>query len=603
MMARISRLFFVFICVLAITGSFGCEDDVDVDSEGNDRIDTEMEKGKRYLAQALYSDARATFENVLNMDSAYNPGKFGWSISRSLEMITELIDSVLDLATSLGDLAGMSLKEVETPEDLALYLSRVSKTEEFVQLQTSGVIGGLLKTFLDEYKISLETIDGYLDDISTDPGFVFEIESLPVMVASISVMNIGGEYDLSEGLIGSAVTKLFLAIIYSVYATSFDLDILGIVDPVMAIVNGPDNDGVEMDTDNIIGLIAWLFGSNPNLLGLTSSGGDLIVQAGQMYGNAAGRVAESIEFAFTETDDQSNDILAVDLTVDPPQIVVNLDISEGSNLGVTDEDVIRLNITEELRSSMIVLRDNFLNDGAPVSWATHIAPAMAVLIVAALNTGFVQSIIDSMMSGMGDSDMSTTLTGILDSDLISESLISGLLTNIIPDQFQFNFGAYFNNPVGINALLPAIHLVESEETNDIFTSRFLFEWECTTEGLISEDSLLPGLLCASGEGYEMVDSYHFPGSEDLAPASITDFVSGYTANGISEIVADGYESTIPYIPFIDPSMNGLLLVNIAGMDAGDGDAGYSGYALADNYSLNKVLASLAESILGLIGGM
>lgn len=606
MMVRFTRILVVLFVALTITGTFGCDDDVAVnDNDNNARIEQEMTKAKKYLAQALYSDARATFENVLNMDSGYNPGKFGWSISRSLEMITELIDGVLELAESISDLTGMSLKDVETPEELAMYLAKVSKTEEFAALQTGGVIGGLLTTFLDEYKSSLETIDVYLDDVSADPTFVFEIESLPVMVASISIMNIGGEYDLSEGLIGSAVTKLLLGVIYAVYSTSFDLDIISIVDPVMAIVNGPENGGVDTSTENIIGLIAWLFGTNVNFLGLTNSGSDMMIQAGQYFGNAAGRVAESIDYAFSETDDQSNDILAADLTVDPPQIVVNLDISEGSNLGVTDEDVIRLNITEDLKNSMIVVRDNFLNGGAPVSWAADIAPAIAVLVVAALNTGFVQSLIDSVMSGMGDSSLTDTLNGILNSDIISESLVSGLLTNIIPDQFQFDFGTFFASPVGINALLPEIYVVESDNVNDLFKSRFLFEWECTTAGLISEDSLLPGLLCATGEGYELVDAGHFPGEDFLAPEDVTStsIADIFTQRGYTGIAADGIESTLPYIPLKDPSLNGLLLVNISGMSAGDGDAGYSGFTLADNYSFNKVLASLAEGILGLVGGM
>jgi hypothetical protein len=609
---------FVLLMFVATLCMFGlaCSDEVSVDDdETSARLASEMIKGKKYLAQALYTDARITFENILlNIDLNHSEAKFAWSYSKSLEMIDQLVGSAIDLVSQVSDLMG---KEQVDREVIVEVLARMSGSSDFEALDSAGIIGGLLGGLIEPYEAGIITIDQYLDEVALDPTFTFEIESLPIKVGMFSIANLGGEYDQVEALVGGALTRLLLASINSLFAINFNFDILGLIDPILALINGEENGGVEADLDNILGLVAYILADNPQFLGLSNGGDQLVTEAGTFFGDAAGKVVDAINSAMAETDDQSNDILAMDMSTDPPQVMLNLDLSNNDLLDVTSDDLVRINLTTDLSESLVHMRDSFYGTGVPVSWASDIAPSISVLIVALLNTGFVKSIIESVMSGSGDSSMSSTITQLLDSDILSEDLISGLLVNIIPDRFQFDFGAFFGSPAGMNSFFPAIRKVESNEDGLLlFKSRFLFEWECSSSELYDDEaSMLAGLLCPTDT--ELQDSGHFAGAQPgyLAPEDdhelleaigIASFAQSFTDStpAISRIGNDGVLSTLPYIPLKDASLNNMLLVSIDGMDAASlADGAYSGFMPADNYTFNAILADLASGIMGLLGDL
>jgi hypothetical protein len=595
MLSRSPKYIIVAVMMFLVMAFISCGSEVDVDDGDTitDTIATELDAAKALLSQGLYLEARQSFQYILEeLDPENREAMFGWNISKTLETVNKLVETAIELVDFL---VGTGL--LEKGEVTAEALRKAVRDPEFESVTRSG-IGSFFESALKPYELDAKAIDENFEKIIANPeGFEFRIESLPIIIGPFSSLaNIGGEYDLGEVHTFAAVAKALRAIFDVVIALDYTLDLFGIAAFLIDVFPTVE----EWDADTIIGLICYLLNENPLFLGINAEDGVPRMQdAGNLLGLGADHVVKLVEEikndAVIDTD-QSDDIIGFALIEGEESLVISFDIESNPFVEVTaaeDSDLI-IPLSESITSSFSHIRDNLLGQGNRMSWADDFVPLISLTLVALLNTGIVQAVLESVLADMGDSDM---LNQILNPALLSESLISGLLTSVIPGVLEFDMHAYFTSPTGPRDFLPAISTIHGG-----LEDKMLLEFECTYEDLQSEESLLPGFICPND--VVLYDGPHFPGwdlalyNEELPPLDES-YLDDLTANGITQIASDGIDNNLPYIPFISPSFGNILYldVDILALD------GYSGFMLADNRSLNATIANIAGGLVSTIGSL
>jgi len=213
--------------------------------------------------------------------------------------------------------------------------------------------------------------------------------------------------------------------------------------------------------------------------------------------------------------------------------------------------------TDEILQAFIDSSNSILNPGSPVTLHGSVLPILAVMLSMASQTG----ILDAMGVDLP-----------IDIGAFETPGVVALLESLMPNVMAFDWGAFFEKPVGLRAWLPAV-------TTDkgTFKDTVIMEWECP--GDLDEDGFPSGslgLLC--GKDAELTDSAHFKGEK-------------------YEMPADGIASGFPVFAFDDPTLNGLALVDLDGIE-GSTDA--SDYETANGASLNAALAGLLKGIMDFI---
>ncbi len=154
----------------------------------------------------------------------------------------------------------------------------------------------------------------------------------------------------------------------------------------------------------------------------------------------------------------------------------------------------------------------------------------------------------------------------------STAQLAGILSLLIEAPAAFDLGTFYATPVGLRALLP-----ESVAAGGFGADHMLSEWECP--GDLGPDGLPQGwqrFLC--GEGAEFVDSAHFVD---------TPFA----------LEPDGYVSPLPYFAWRDPTLGGLLYVDLSGVFPEQ----EPGFVPTDGSSVNILLAESLKNLLSALG--
>jgi hypothetical protein len=588
-----STIAIFLLFTLALSSCVDMDDSDSDDSSNSSHIEAQMDNGKTLLAEAQYKQASEVFADILtDLDSGYNPAKFGWSISISLLMLHGAVGDVVELITAIGSFANSFLRIPAGSE-------RDAAIARLTAQQGTGILAGIIATLVEPFNAYLLSIDQYLDEVVADPSFEFRTDSIPVVVDGKYVMNIGGEYDTSEAMAFSAIIKMLLALIDFVYATNFEINLNRMLDPFEEMLG----DDVVANMSTFISLAAFLFDASPNFLQLTGNGPALMQSAGNRLGDAAGLIALSIDTAFDETDDQSDDIFAVDHAAVPPMAALNIDVANDIAGSSASSNIMLITITADLKMSMERLRDNLLSGGAPISWAEDIAPLMSVLSLLLFDTGLSGVLTDSFL-GQIEADLASLLVEAGDVIGISEQGISDALVTLVPDYMQFDFGTFFGNPQAMRRIFPPMLVSDNayDSTSAVFDSTILLEWECDKDALYSDDSVIPGFLCPVDDS-GLIDAGHFPGETSLAPENSSYDADFYSELGVSGIARDGIKNPLPYIPFGDPTICNLLWLNVSEIEGNGEGAEGEGFQPATLYTLNKVLASVGNRVIGLIAGL
>jgi hypothetical protein len=601
------KLFIVFLTT-AILFSASCGGDDGRTDEDAEVISywTLLDEAKQYMSVAKYTEARMLYERVLDnthITSEISEAKFGFSFSRTLEIINDLLGIANDLLTDF------LLTREMTPSEVVTLVSKTSNVGAVGPLPKTG-IGLMVESMLAPYVDDFSLIDQYMEDIKTDPNFEWTIDSLPLTLSlgpfSFEVANLGGRYDIGEVYIGQTLDRLLLGTFAFLLSVDLDIDLGAILGDLFGEYVADSTMFDDMTTQDIVGLIVYVLEVSPGLFGLDPySGVSRMQTAGVYYGDAFDNLLSGIEFWRNENIDEKDtslDIISIQNIEGQETIVVSISIDENP---FADEEVssnllgseIYLPLTAAVEQAFVNIRDNFRLTGGRVSWANDMVPILSTVLVMILKTGIVEMLLDALGASLPES-IGSLLT---DSTFITVEFIGGIITGIIPDIFQFDFGRFFSEPQALRDMLPAW----TTSSRLLMGNTFILEWECWTGGL-SEDA---DLICPSESEWDWsyIDNAHFPGYRVRPVGEYLElseqFSDEFTAADLDGIQRAGFDNCLnllPYVAFPKPHFAQLLYTNTS-MYAGGPYQPAAAFELATNESLNAILCNVVGAILGLIG--
>jgi hypothetical protein len=590
-----NRLRFV-LCFLMLSmllgGSLLSCGKVELDESDDQKINELIKRGKGYLSQSLYYDARVVFEDVLiNHDRQNDQALFGWCLAKTLEAFNNLVNDLLSLVEYILPL----LKEDPGAVSVALEKYAVERLgvepsyrvvagqQQAEMVQRSG-IGMVIDGILDPLLIAITVMNDHLGLVKTNPNYRFVIDTLPIKIGPFVLANVGGEYDLGEVEFFSAAINALGGILDVVLSIDFSIDL---VSTINLYIDNPEA-FEEITADDVIALIVAVFRDNPELLGLEpDAGAALMIDAGAKLSHAFGDLAAGLVFIIAETDDQSDDIIKHALIEGIDTLQIKLDTTQNPFIEgeIDPQSLLSIPLNSEdinIIDTFLRISESFANSGVRISWATDFVPMISLAVVLILDTHLLDGVIESLLGEL-DPALAGTVNSILSQDIIDAGLIGNLLLGFVGDFFEFDFGTFFASPVGIRSLLPAW-----TSSGEGLEDTLILEWEC------AEESVTDIYIC--DDGVELSDSEHF------YPDATTHFsAADFSAMSIDPIDQDGIESILPYIAFQSPSFNGMLYVDVhslAGADSALDSA--EEYKPASQLSLNALIAHLVGGLVGML---
>lgn len=524
------------------------------------KVQERITQGKAYLGESNYEDALATFEEVLEKYDSDNPeAKWGVIMSTNLRVLANLGDVLAQYLPIIYDFMG-------------------GEPIEFAPQQSSpqacaGQPYGL--NLIIENVMNEMLLDGvnYLiplvEEMKNYPNFTMTIEKCPVQVKIEPLlsyyMDIGGEWDEGDIYFLSAALKFFKGVAYTVYAVN-----LGLSTESMAEAAGQflpmltSGEPLTMDRDFLMGILAEIIATSPELMVLEPQCG------ASRLAEAAGYMADAIDdlFAFldaiqAETDDQTDDVIGYREESNKVYAAIKFKDEGGA------PHQIRVEYSESIIQSFERIQSSYRSSGGiRASWAQDLAPFFGFLVEGTFQSGVPTSIIELVLPLLGDyigPEIVDMALGMMDSltDMATRGILAGAMTMIIPDVLELDFGKFFNNPPDqfLRLVMPAT------VTADSGTS-LLIEYEC-------EDSLGPeDFFCPYPEAVSSAP--HFLG---------TDY----------EIPDDYFANPLPYLTATDPSIGGLLYLNLYRMDR---TQFANEYVRPDVYQFNYFVGNVFGNLIG-----
>ncbi len=225
---------------------------------------------------------------------------------------------------------------------------------------------------------------------------------------------------------------------------------------------------------------------------------------------------------------------------------------------LTGEEPIDFELPHELLGGFDAISESVATPGAPVTFEDGPRHVLGLLLYTMVETRM-----------LGDIKLGSFT---LSPGLLSAQDISDLLGTFIGPVFAFDFGTFYENAVGLRALLPRPEPGEGGFGDGLFLS----EWECPDD--LDANGLPTGwqsFVCPKDA--TLTDAPHFVGTPD-------------------ELPADGYTPRLPYMVWEDPTLNGLLYVNLSGVLADAPDAYVPATAATISVAVSEGLGPLVDLI-------
>jgi hypothetical protein len=198
----------------------------------------------------------------------------------------------------------------------------------------------------------------------------------------------------------------------------------------------------------------------------------------------------------------------------------------------------------------------------------------------------IAQVVGDQFASVDDAKVKSRRLGLKEvNDLIENVTLLDVFLSPLPEAMEFDFGAYFKNPVGLRDMFP--YWVDHDGLAAT-PAEFLIEGE--------------GWVTSPTEPYVTYgDTAHFTGSYTFSPNSTATPVN---LSGVS-IAADGIEPKalsvlvpfpLPYVAYQDPTFNGILYVDESKL-YGASSGATSGMAPATNFSANMATASYFSFVM------
>ncbi len=560
---------------------------------------------KGYLSDGEYDLAYEEFKKITMMHNGAGPkyyrgeAFYGLGLSLMLKNINDIVNQISGL---LGGLGAIMNQPVSSPDyEKEIILNEINKFEP------QGGTDTLVKSFMDSFIDMFENWKKAFNEVKQVGKLNFVISPFPVYFGKMKIMDLSGEHDMGEVYFINATLNIILGWLYFFRSANYEINITDprLINFLVKYLLPKITDKNSKKIPLIMNAVTLLLNVSPNFLTLAGDGVKSSQTARADFQTAYADFANTIVEIRSETDDQKDDIIQYykddkgrefavfnihDLNLSTSVIPGNIGGEEIPSVTISPENKLMLNIGNGMEEKLRKASDNFKPGGPAVSWAEDIAPIVSALAVMILKSGMLNDLIESALSQLGDSNknIKDMIESILNSDIIDENMITGILTGFIPDFIAFKFGDFYNNPPagGYRSLLPAwtdgIEVYENDATYP--TDYFILEYECADPtkpiydvrgplGPLLVDSIVCNSTYYNTEGVTATtarDQSHFTHS-GWVYKEYSDTVSGVIQNikpldevseeyqGFSE---DSFPGILPYIYFPDPSLDGLILLKL-----------------------------------------
>ena len=408
-------------------------------------------------------------------------------------------------------------------------------------------ISVFIQKFLTGTRTTFAGIAGRLAEVEKQKDFIFRVESLPIGSLYNQSRAIDVEFDRADLYLLSGFARLMVCLFE--FLDAFDWEGRYGQAADLFFLPGSGN-GETFDTLNIA---VFMFNDplHPNFLGLKNgTGAETLTRSGLTLAQAYDDFLNLIESLQAETSERDGNF-------------VTMRIKNGRKyVAFGGEEIFRSSEAAHILDLEIELRPE---------------------IAASLETAS-----QNLKTGTGTVSVKNNLLYLIDPAVRALALIAGLnlpaflanihISTLVPDAVELNLGQFYRHPVGLRQLLPPW-----ENTGDILLDNLILEWECPSD--LHPQTGFPinsgGITCPNPDA--IVDSGHF---------------QSLGSRGIAAIPADGINSVFPYLPFPDPTFNGLLYLNPEPLGISSLSS-WNEFKPADNLALNAILAALLGPILEL----
>jgi hypothetical protein len=566
--------------------------------------------------------ATALKQDVQTLDKA----RFAYVLAATLTEVDDwikLIGQVSSLLTGAGILA---------PADLAaMALDPQAGT---------GAIAPIVGNLFDSLQGFSERMHNVLELIKSNASFELRLRDFPVTLGDYTIFRAPGQYDLGEVYLIDSMFLLLLGAVQGLNAIDYTVSLTGKggtgLSHIFALVGELQTSDIPQLVDDILNLIGVVLYTQPKLLAIGDA--TALRASGDNLRDALDSHIRSLEFMRAERDTQDDDVIGYVYEGNKEFVEIHLVPQPIPGLPVDNDKLVdlRLPVTEDLLTSLDRFRSSLAGEPVRVSWAKDIVPLASLGTVTLLQTGAFHGLIYSALD-LASLDQATldAIYNVLDGDLLSADLVTSLIVGFIPDVFEFDLGAFFRAavPAGPRDILPFFTMpttspiyedgatVPSSWEENLDSITLLLEYECKVGAV--ESRAVPGnFLCDDTAGTPTDLSHFIP--EVGSPISDPTFVeywgsSGRLANlqllpeggdfGLG-MPADGIASPIFYTALQDPTVGGLLYINLTNVPGnllyeptvqthyssrGLGDV--SAWVPADNFTLNALIAGVIGAIV------
>ncbi|NOZ86577.1 MAG: hypothetical protein GXP49_09955 [Deltaproteobacteria bacterium] len=532
--------------VFALQSAGGCFSGNDTGTKGvaqQKRRAELIEQGKELLSQAEPHMAKVPFSTILEEIDPKDPqASFGLGICYLQDTI-ELTSMLLSVVTGAMNFAGVSNGQGLSENDYVIEL-----------------IADLLSQLESRLKNSAELFEV----AATTKDFSFQIEPGALMYLNLKpALRLGPDLDAADAYLLAYLSRTLQGLLQLLGSQGLNSDIMGFV----AKVNNGEIS--SLDGPAISSALAYLLNSDSRFLTLAAGTGKAGLDAGtKVLANAQRDLLAGMALIKEEKDDQADDAFTIG-TTGRGRKKRNVLILKG----VWDqekEDYRDLDITLDNRfeTSIGLLASNLEGQGAALSWSEGMMPILDTLLLVVIHENLLAKLGLQLPQELLDSFASMT----------PEDFGDFLLT-LIPDALTIDLGKALGTkdiePVDLRSLVPKWTTSKPKWENGL-----IMEYECQSD--LDSDGFPSGslkLFC--DKSAELKDSPHFEGTP-------------------YECSPDNVLGKFPYMEWPDPSLNGLLMLDMSKSKI-SGYGAKEGFKVPDNRDLNAFIQKVVRSILFLVG--
>lgn len=490
-------------------------------------------EGKRWLRDGEPAYARKAFEQALALAPDYTDALFGLALSH-LVYGAELSVMAVSIGGQLGDPGAYAAFKPFPPDSWS--------QNEYLASEFHYIFMNLRKHFVLASEL--------LDRIKGRP-LSFDVEAVPVSLGIKPTLIYRGVFDKGDVHLMKAVADFAAAFFDVLAGQDLSTDLLTIVGLVKS---GFD----DLSGRIIFATIAYLLNEGPNFLTLHPKDGEtLFFDARERFASVGAEVSAAVQaMQEEETTGEGVSYWEADLS-GGGKLHICCRIRRGLEDSSYEEEML-FALSPEILNAFEEASRSIKTPGYKVTLHGAVIPILAAILSAAAQSGLLEGLQISLPIDIGAFEVPQ---------------LSGLLSVFLPNVFAFDWGAFFEQPVGLRAWLPEV----TNRGLGGLTDTVIAEWECPDDlDQYGFPTGLLGLFC--NRNAVLKDSAHFLG---------TDF----------EIAADSIASPVPVLAFKDPMLNNLVYVDL---QAPSNQVAATSYEPATLLTLNAALAKILGGLIMLL---